>query len=185
MDGFFFNIIKRTEPILLQNMAIHYSQPNGFVGRNICYAITYNGIRYGSIVGGSATMHLPGRDEYFDIDKSKLNNIVNNIFFHVEKQDGKYPCRYFTTKCLKVFRESILCHWPKKYKDSVLGFESLVELPRTGECYLKDGWELIGQTKGFTCKRTGGKGTDSWGGKRVWNKDVSQLRPKHVFVRKV
>ena len=57
--------IKRTDPRILANMAIHYSQPKGFVGRNICYAVTHDGLYYGSIVGGSATLHLPGRDEYF------------------------------------------------------------------------------------------------------------------------
>lgn len=72
--------------------------------------------------------------------------------------------------------------WKEKYGDEIIGFESLIEIPRTGECYRRDGWEMIGQTKGFTCKRTAGKGTDSWGGKRVWDKE--NLRPKLVFVRK-
>jgi hypothetical protein len=182
--SFYLKIIKRTESILLKNMSVHYSQPKGFVGRNICYAVYYNNIRYGSIVAGSATRFLPGRNEFFNSSLDDLNNIVNNIFFHVEKQNGKYPCRYFTSKCLSIFRQAVICHWPKKYKDQVIGFESLVELPRTGECYIKDGWTLVGQTKGFTCKRVGGNGTDSWSGKRVWNTNESQLRPKKVFVRK-
>lgn len=174
--------IKRTDTRILANMAIHYSQPKGFVGRNICYAILYDDLFYGSIVGGSATLHLPNRNEYFGIDKSKLNNIVNNIFFHVEKQDNSYPCRWFTCRVLSAFRTQIVLDWGKKYNDSVIGFESLVELPRTGECYKKDGWELIGQTLGYTCKRTAGIGTDDWTGKRVW--DTKNLRPKHVFVKK-
>jgi len=32
-------------------MSVHYSKPGGFVGRNICYAITYAGVYYGAIVG--------------------------------------------------------------------------------------------------------------------------------------
>ena len=174
--------IKRTDPRILTNMAIHYSQPKGFVGRNICYAVMFNGIYYGSIVGGSATLHLPNRNEFFGVDKSKLNNIVNNIFYHVEKQDGKYPCRWFTVKTLVEFRAKIIVDWEKKYGDKVIGFESLVELPRTGECYKRDGWTLIGQTIGYTCKRVGGKGTDNWTGKRVW--DTDNLRPKLVFCKK-
>lgn len=64
-----------------------------------------------------------------------------------------------------------------------MGFESLVELPRTGECYKRDGWTLVGQTIGYTCKRVAGKGTDNWSGKRVW--DTKNLRPKLVFCRKI
>lgn len=58
--------IKRTDKRLLANMAIHYSKPNGFVGRNICYAVMYKGIYYGGIVGGSATLHLAGRNEFLE-----------------------------------------------------------------------------------------------------------------------
>jgi len=157
--------IKRTDNRILGNMAIHYSQPKGFVGRNICYAVLWDNVYFGSIVGGS-----------------KLNNIINNIFFHVEKQNGKYPCRWFTVEVLSKFREMIIKDWELKYGDKVIGFESLVELPRTGDCYKKDGWDLIGQTVGYTCKRVGGKGTDDWSGKRIW--DTKNLRPKLVFVKK-
>ncbi len=181
--------IKRTDPRILANMAIHYSAPKGFVGRNICYAILWGGLYYGSIVGGSATLHLPGRDAFFGLDThththtrtERLNQIVNNIFYHVEKVDGRYPCRWFTVEVLEAFRAQVVADWKARYGDDVIGFESLVELPRTGECYQRDGWALVGQTKGYTCKRTSGKGTDDWSGKRVW--DTVNLRPKHVFVR--
>lgn len=179
--------IKRTDKRILANMSIHYSQPKGFVGRNICYAVLFNDVYYGSIVGGSSTLHLVGRDEYFNLTKQnkkeKLKNIINNIFFHIEKVDGKYPVRWFSVEVLNKFRETIQQDWKEKYDDEVIGFETLVELPRTGECYKKDGWDLVGQTKGFTCKRSAGKGTDSWSGKRVW--DVKNLRPKLVFCKKV
>ena len=164
-------------------MAVHYSQPKGFVGRNICYAVLHDGLYYGSIVGGSATLHLPGRDEYFGLGTSlSLNNLVNNIFFHVEKVGGRYPMRWFTVEVLQAFRQRIVVDWQARYGDVVAGFESLVELPRTGECYKHDGWDLIGQTIGYTCKRVAGKGTDNWSGKRVW--DMKNLRPKLVFAKK-
>lgn len=168
--------IKRTDPRILKNMATHYSQPKGFVGRNICYAILDSGVCYGTIAGGSATRFLPGRNII-----GNLNNGVNNIFFHVERVNGKYPCRWFTVKILETFRWAIEGDWKSKYGDDVLWHETLVELPRTGECYLRDGWTLVGQTKGYTCKRVAGKSTDNWTGKRVW--DTKNLRPKHVFVR--
>lgn len=179
--------IKRTDPRILANMSIHYSAPKGFVGRNICYAVLFAGVCYGSIVGGSATLHLPGRNEFFGLaakpTSADLNRIVNNIFFHVEKVDGEYPVRHFTAKVIKAFRERIVQDWLAKYGDQVMGFETLVELPRTGDCYKRDDWTLTGQTIGYTCKRGGGQGTDAWSGKRVW--DTKNLRPKLVFCRRV
>ena len=181
----YLETIKRTDSRILSNMAVHYSQPKGFVGRNICYAIMCNDVYYGAIVGGSSTLHLIGRDEFFHLTKENkkgfLKRIVNNIFYHIEKKEGKYPLRNMVSKVLKMFREQITVDWLFKYGDSVIGFESLIELPRTGDAYKRDGWTEVGITKGQTCKRVSGKGTDSWSGKRVW--DTKNLRPKRVFVR--
>jgi hypothetical protein len=166
-------------------MAIHYSQPKGFVGRNICYLVKFGEVVYGSIVGGSSTLHLVGRDEFFGLTrenkKPALLQIVNNIFYHVEPRDG-YPTRNFTMKVLKMFRKAVAKDWEEKYGDKVLGFESLVELPRSGETYKRDGWTEVGLTKGQTCKRIAGKGTDGWSGQRVWDRE--NLRPKRVFVKR-
>lgn len=176
-------VVKRTSPQLLEEMVRHYSQPKGFVGRNICYAIFHEGHCYGHIVGGSATRFLPGRDMFLGLQtKLVLNCIVNNIFFHVEPKDGKYPIRNFTTTVIKLFEKAIIQDWKMKYGDEVLAFETLIELPRSGECYRRAGWIKVGQTKGFTCKRIAGKGTDNWSGKRVW--DTKNLRPKIVFIKK-
>jgi hypothetical protein len=173
-------ITKTSDPRLLDSMAVHYSQPKGFVGRSICYAVLHNGVYYGHTVGGSATMHLPGRHDALGTRRDDLNSVVNNIFFHVSPVDGRYPYRNFVPSVVAAWREQIYNDWKTKYGDDVYGYETLVEPPRTGECYLRDGWKLVGQTKGQTCKRGPGKGTDSWGGRRVWDKQ--NLRPKLVFV---
>lgn len=165
--------IKRNDSLILPLMAVHYSQPKGFVGRNICYAISYEDKTYGAIVGGSTPKYLPGRD--YDLP---LNWICNNIFFHIE---GPYPVRNFAQKVLREYRLRIEDDWYDMYEDIIFRHESLVELPRTGEVYKRDGWTNIGTTKGYTCKREGGYGTDSWSGKRVWN--TTNLRPKLVFSR--
>jgi hypothetical protein len=163
-------------------MKIHYSQPKGFVGRNICYAINFNGFYYGHIVAGSATRFLPGRHEFLGTDISLLNNIVNNVFFNVSPGAFvKYPIRNFTVKVVKHFVEKVIFDWEEKYGDRVLGFETLVELPRKGEVYRRAGWSKVGVTKGYGCKRIAGKGTDSWYGKRLWITDEKLLRPKNVF----
>ena len=175
------HITKRTDSRLLTLMQNHYSHPNGFVGRSICYAVNYDNVYYGHTIAGSATLHLPNRNEFFDITKCDLNQIVNNIFFHVEPINGSYPCRNFVQKVIKAWRERVIIDWFNKYGDEVIGFETLVEIPRTGDCYKRDGWKEIGQTKGFTCKRVAGKSTDSWTGQRVW--DYKNLRPKLVLAR--
>ncbi len=181
MNGLTLITTRSTDPYLLGSLRRHYSEPNGFVGRRICYAVFYDWVYYGHIHAGSATRFLPNRNEF--LGTADLNLIVNNTFFHIEKHAGKYPLRNFSQAVLALWRKQVQEDWLRKYGDKLLGFESLVELPRTGELYRRDGWTLIGQTKGFTCKRVAGKGSDNWSGKRVWN--TTDLRPKHVFSRKV
>lgn len=173
---------KRTDERLVERMRNHYSKPKGFVGRNICYAIYVDSDYYGHIVGGSATKHLPGRHEFLGTNKESLNNIVNNIFFNVAKVRGKYPVRNFTSRCVNTFTQLIQEDWEIKYGDRVIGFETLIELPREGRLYKMAGWEQVGVTKGYTCKRGPGLGTDGWTGARVW--DTVNLRPKVVLCKK-
>ena len=180
-----FEVTKRTDARLLARMETHYSQPKGFVGRNICLAIYCDSAYYGHIVFGSATRFLPGRNEALGIDIGGINSVANNIFYNVSKVDGRYPLRNFTSKVLQAACEFMKTAWQEKYGNSLVGFETLVELPRTGELYLKAGWQVTGQTIGYTCKRVAGKGTDDWSGKRVWNTDKESLRPKTVLVLKV
>lgn len=167
----------------LQNwMAVHYSKPGGFVGRQLIYKIFTDGIWYGAIVAGSATRFLSGRTDFFGRE-IPLSNLVNNTFFHIERQHGQYPFRNFATAILRAWCKTVKQDWPLYYGSEVAGFETLVELPRTGELYRRDGWTEVGITKGYTCKRVAGTSTDSWSGRRVW--DVKNLRPKRVFVKKV
>jgi hypothetical protein len=176
-------VTKRTDERLLLLMERHYSQPKGFVGRNICYAVEWDGVYYGHIVAGSATKFLPGRNQFFGVENTAhLVHIVNNIFFHIEPGLG-YPVRNFTSRVVGEWRGVVAGDWLEKYGDPVWGFETLVELPRSGELYRRDGWQEVGTTHGYTCKRVAGKGTDSWTGKRVW--DVKNLRPKVVLVKGV
>lgn len=175
-------VTKRTDLRLLQRMNIHYSQPKGFVGRSICYAIYYKDIYYGHIIGGSATRFLMGRNEFLGITIDQLNCVVNNTFFNVSKVNGRYPIRNFTSTVVSVFEDKVTLDWKNKYGDKVVGFESLIELPRTGELYKRAGWTQVGITRGYTCKRVAGKGTDSWTGKRVW--DTKNLRPKLVLCKR-
>lgn len=178
-------ITKRTDPRLLERMKGHYSKPKGFVGRNICYAVTWEDKYYGHIVAGSATRFLPGRNDFLGISLNKLNNVINNIFFNVSPINGEYPSRNFTTKVVQEFVIKATMDWQEKYGDCVVGFETLVEKPRTGELYKRAGWAIVGETKGMSCKRVAGKGSDEWSGKRVWNTKEENLKPKIVLCYKL
>lgn len=167
---------RKNDPDLQRLMSVHYSQPKGFVGRQLFYRIEYNGVLYGCIAFGSATKHLPGRKLPFH-----LNTGMSNIFYHVEKQNGAYPKRNFTTYALLEAEKVATIDYEIKYKDKVNWLETLVELPRSGDLYLKAGYTLVGITKGYTCKRIAGESTDKWTGRRVWVH--VNLRPKSVFVK--
>ncbi len=93
-------------------------------------------------------MHLPGRHDFFGTTKEQLNNIVNNVFYNVTKVADKYPVRNFTTFVLTSAISRICSDWKTKYGDEVVGVETLVELPRTGELYLRGGFTVVGTTKG-------------------------------------
>lgn len=172
-------ITKRTDRRLLHRMKNHYSKPQGFVGRVICYSIECFGEYFGHIIAGSATRFLLNRNEFFGIELKTLNLVANNIFFNCEPVSDKYPLRNFTTTEVVKFLNQIRVDWFTKYSDVLLGVETLVELPRTGELYKRSGFKELGVTKGFTCKRTSGIGTDSYGGKRVWN--TENLKPKIIL----
>ncbi len=185
-------ITKNTDIRLLDRMHIHYSNPKGFIGRNICYAILFGQDYYGHIVGGSATIHLGTRDKFFGIpsmgstptveSSARLNGIVNNKFFNCAKVGGTYPMRNFTTRILREFRLRILDDWKRIYGDDVIGYETLIELPRTGECYLRDGWVVTGETKGERIKTVRGKYKFA-GVNRFVMRD--NLKPKLVMCRTV
>lgn len=161
-------------------MSIHYSHPKGFVGRQIIYKIYDDDNFLGVIAGGSSTLHLPGRNEFFG-DKFALNNIVNNNFFHLI---DNHSDKNLGTKVLSKWRKQVVIDWEQQYEDKVIGFESLVELPRSGAMYKADNWILVGQTKGYTCRRVAGKETGKFtGGHRVWNTNPNELKPKLVFCK--
>jgi len=94
--------IAKSDPQLKLWMADHYSAPKGFVGRQLIYKIFVGERCYGATAAGSATRFLPGREEFFG-HQIPLNNLVNNTFFHLVRED-KYPFRNFATKVVAFWR---------------------------------------------------------------------------------
>lgn len=156
-------------------MARHYSQPKGFVGRQLAYRV-YHGSHhlFGCICFGSAIKNLAGRRVIGSIQHG-----LNNTFFHCVNDGLGYPERNFTTRVLLAAERIAMRDYEFEYGDPVAWLETLVELPRTGDLYRKAGYREVGRTVGFTCKRIAGESSDTWTGKRVW--DTTNLRPKIVF----
>jgi hypothetical protein len=166
---------------LREAMRSHYSKPRGFVGRRIIYEVRVDGTLYGYTSSNSATMNLPGRSRVFFAAQRYLNRIVNNGFFHVYRVDDQYPFRNFVDAVVEHWEKVSPLGWKDRYGDDVVGFETLVQIPRTGECYRRAGWRKVGLTKGHTCRRVAGKSTDSWSGRRVWSRGPR----KWVFVKRI
>ena len=83
-----------------------------------------------------------------------------------------------------MWRKHVVIDWINRYGGEVIGFETLVELPRSGSIYKADNWTLVGQTKGFTCRRVSGTETGVFsGGRRIWNTNKDELKPKLVFCK--
>ena len=171
-------LASKTDSDILKHMQNHYSHPSGFVGRQLIYRIWVDNRAVGAIAGGSATMHLPGRDEFFG-DEFALQKVVNNTFYHLENDSDD---KNLGTKVLKLWRSQIVDDWQYFYKSPVIGFETLIELPRTGALYKADNWTYVGTTKGYQCRRVGGvSASEKFGGVRVW--DYVNLKPMLVFCK--
>lgn len=185
--GISLTVTGKNDTMLRKRMENHYSKPKGFVGRSICLGIRHNNVYYGHIVFGSATLHLPGRNDFLGVVcKDDIQRIANNTFYNISSE-SKYPMRNFTTRVLIEAEKIVIALWREKYGSTLIGFETLVEQneTRTGDLYIKGGYVPVGTTKGFTCKRVGGVGSDEWSGIRVWNKDPENLRPKLVLCKKI
>ena len=196
--------ISKNDPNLRTLASQHYSNPKGFVGRFVAFAIHAEEQFLGVIVGSSATLHLPGRDRFKEDLGGNLNSIINNSLFHIRKPRGwppfsyhygplglevsetrrPYPIRNVTSRVLGEWRLQVIASWEKRYGDDVIGFETLVQPPRTGETYRRDGWSLVGRTKGFCCRRVSGRSkNEQFTGKRIWKFDPNSQ--KLVFNRPV
>jgi len=189
--------------MLLDAVKNHYSKPGGFVGRCLAYRVESGGLYLGAIVAGSATMHLQGRNEFFSISRNELGGIVNNVLFHIEPPwrnppiywdwlagksrvhlNRNYPIRNTAQKVLAQWREKVTKDWLAQYEQEVKGFETLVQPPRIGSVYRRDGWQVVGMTKGFSCRRVAGTAAgEKFGGKRVWTFDPSNK--KLIFCKMV
>jgi hypothetical protein len=159
--------VKQNHPQAREYITNHYTHPRGFIGRNVTYLIKVDGEVCGVIVGGSTSLYLPNRKEFFG--ECNIQDIINNRLFRLEKNIPNLG-----TQILKLWRKQVCVDWKLKYNSDPIGFETLVKPPRNGAVYKADNWIFGGMTKGYTCKVPKHN-------KRVWYK----TEPRLVFYKRI
>lgn len=162
--------VKQTDAHAQEYITNHYTNPRGFIGKVTTHLIVVDSKVCGVIVGGSTSMHLHGRQDYFgDCD---IQSIINNRLFRLEQNTPNLG-----TQVLKLWRQTVVQNWKDTYNTIPIGFETLVLPPRTGAVYKADNWDYVGMTKGWSARCPNGHKN----GVRVWYK----TDPRLVFMKRI
>jgi len=160
--------VKQNNPEAIRYITNHYTHPRGFIGKNSTHLIKVDGLVCGVIVGGSTSLHLTGRFEFFGED-CDIQNIINNRLFRLELNIPNLG-----TQVLKLWRKVVVEDWKLRYNCNPIGFETLVKPPLNGAVYRADNWVFGGMTKGYTAKKFGHKNNC-----KLWIK----TEPRLVFLK--
>ena len=127
-----------------------YKPTVDLMGRQINWLIKCNGNYIGAIGVGSSVMAMKPRDDFIGWNKEqRLKNLVKTCtnwrYCLIDKGN-------FSSKILSLFVREARKEWKKKYGDSLMLIETLIEPPYDGTCYKSAGWVCVGQTKGCEFK---------------------------------
>ena len=138
-------------------------------------------------------MAMKPRDDYIGWNKEqRLRNLTKTCtnwrFCLMDKGYG--------SKVLSVFLKECKKEWKKKFNDTLVLIETLVEPPYIGSCYKGNGWKLLGKTKGYQFEWKNKKDVlstdiivqkyfDINGNKDInkWKVIVGTNKPKYIFVK--
>jgi len=125
-----------------------YKPTTDIVGRSINWLIRKEPTReiIGVIGVGSSVMAMKPRDDHIGWNKeTRIRNLTKTCtnwrFCLMEKGYG--------SKVLSILLKEAPKEWKKKFGDKLVLIETLVEPPYKGTCYLANGWEIVGTTKGY------------------------------------
>jgi len=163
--------------------------PRGHHGQQIHFLIWYRGKNVGAISGGGAVYATAVRDTFFGINQNNreqvLNGIIDNTVFRLE-----CPERNLATRCLALWRKTVVGYWEYLYGVKPYGFETFVlreELEdgrqRVGSLYRADNWVFAGETFGSTKNHIGVglTGSEKWGGKGSFAR--AKVQSKLIFCK--
>lgn len=141
---------KRTDSEYQQIRDRHYVPNHGTIGRQVHYKIYKDNNLIGIITGASAVYACKARDEFFGINKSNRQDIINKIIcntvFRLEHHE-----KNLGTQILSLWRKQVVKDWVEKYHDIPIGFETFIYGEgRFGSMYKADNWSYCGNTSGST-----------------------------------
>lgn len=162
-------------------------KPRGHHGQQIHFLIWYRGANVGAISGGSAVYATTVRDQFFGINRDNrehvINGIIDNTLFRLEN-----PERNLASRCLALWRKTVVGYWEYLYGVTPYGFETFVEQAdlddgrqRVGSLYKADNWTLAGETFGSTKNHIGVGLTGGVTGKGSFAR--AKVKPKLVFCK--
>lgn len=164
-----------------------WGTPRGHHGQQVHFLIWYRGEKVGVISGGSAVYATGVRDAFFGINQNNreqvLNGVIDNTVFRLEK-----PERNLATRCLSLWRRTVIGYWEYMYGIRPYGFETFVlredlgdGRQRVGSLYRADNWTFVGETSGSTKNHIGVGLTGGKEGKGSFAR--AQVPPKLVFCK--
>lgn len=141
----FFKEIKKSHPLFSKWFLEHYPKSKGVYGKSINFLIYNFGKPVGIIGFNSNIKDYAKVNNFFDIDKSEYEQLLNNNIFRIV---DKNKDENFGTKSLSKIRKQIKDLWKAKYGVNIIGLYTFVELPRSGAVYKADNWSYLGETQG-------------------------------------
>lgn len=155
--------------------ARHYPGSKGAIGRQLHYLVWLDGRLLGIIAAGEAMFRCAPRDRALGLKlgdgEPPPGGLVACSAFRVEDAPHGVP-----SQVLALWRARAAADWCSAYGSAVRWWETLVEPPRIGTCFVRDGWRRL-------ARRTAGVGARRPDGHGHTKRKVIQTTRKIILVR--
>lgn len=133
----------------------HYLKGDTLVGEQLRYIAEIDGRWVALLSWSAAAYHLKDREEWLGWNpqqrRRRLALVANNARFLILP---KVDCPNLASRVLALCTARLSADWQQAYEHPVLAVESFVDSQLfRGTCYKAQGWQLLGQTKGFERSR--------------------------------
>ena len=133
----------------------HYLKGDTLVGEQLRYIAEVDGRWVALLSWSAAAYHLRDREEWLGWNpqqrRRRLALVANNARFLILP---KVDCPNLASRVLALCAARLSADWQQAYDHPVLAVESFVDSQLfRGTCYKAQGWQLLGQTKGFERSR--------------------------------
>lgn len=149
----------------------HYLKSDTLVGEQLRYVAHVDGRWVALLSWSAAAYHLKDREAWIGWNvqqrRHRLALLANNARFLILPD---IDCPNLASRVLALSTARLSADWRQAYSHPILAVESFVDSQLfRGTCYKAQGWELLGQTKGFERSRQ-----DYY---------TAHMRPKQLWVR--